>query len=158
MSSRPVPLVLATAALLAACSSSTLEPTERWVSEARIYVLSEVAGAPLPAVAGTSPGGTFTVRADTLRLEPDGHGTQVTRMLVDPVDGASTEERWEARFTYVLRGDRFELSFNCPPEPISSCTAPPHDRGTLTGEVLRLEPMALYKGPRTYRLAEPPGA
>ena len=151
----PRRLVLATTALLAACSSTTLEPTEAWVGESRVYVLREVAGAPLPAVATTSPGGVFTVRADTLRLEPDGRGTQVTRMFVDPVDGASIEERWVSHFTYVLRGDRFELSFNCPPDPISSCTQPPHDRGTLTGDVLRLEPSMGYKGPRTYRQSVP---
>lgn len=150
----PRRLALATAALLAACSSTTLEPSDAWVGASRIYVLHEVAGAPLPAVAGTSPGGVFTVHADTLRLEPDGRGVQVTRMFVDPVDGASMEQRWVANFTYVLRGDRFELSFVCPPEPISSCTQPPHYRGALTGDVLRLEPAQLYKGPRTYRQVE----
>jgi hypothetical protein len=148
--------LLAGAVLLAACAGSTLDPLpESWVEEPHLYVLRTVDGAPLPAVAGSGPGGVFTVRADSLRLEPDGRGVQVTRMLVDLVDGEPTEERWETRFTYVLRGHRLELSVVCPPEPISSCTAPPHDRGTLTDDGLRLEPSMGYEGPRSYARVAP---
>lgn len=141
-----IPLALALAP--AACGDSPSAPA--YAAERSVYALRSMAGQQLPAVATTSPGARFTFRADTITLESDGRGTQVTRVLVETDQAAPMEERWVAHFRYELRGDRFTVSFVCPPDPISSCVAPPHLAGRLAGASLRLDRALGYPVPMVY--------
>ncbi len=144
-------LALVAAPILAACGSST-EPEAMWVDETRTFVLRQVAGKEIPAVIIDNEWSRIGVLSDTLYLGVDGTGTHVMRVSVAPRGEDAREERWESNLRYKIQGDRIELSFVCPPDPISSCIAPPHYRGRLSGAELHMDHALGYPTPLVYQM------
>lgn len=91
------------------------------------YVLVGIDGATLPVVFLQNESVTVSVVEDTFRIRDDGTGSHTRTQHVveqgpEPTESSNT---WTAEFTYELRGDGFEVSYECP--DLTSCIAPPHE-------------------------------
>jgi hypothetical protein len=112
---------------------------------AKMYVLRTVAGDALPAVLVNNEHVTIVGLADTIWLEPDGSGLEISReQATDKGTGADPVlYRNERPFTYVVSGNFIEVSYECNDVIIRSCVAPPHLLGVV-GEVKLVLDKALY--------------
>lgn len=107
-----------------ACDGSPTSPGE----VPGTYVLHSVNGDPLPAVATPIPGATVYLEADSLRLSPDGTGSEVVvHRTVYGTPGQPDEiERTELRLQHELRDGRVEITYLCPPDALALCMPGPH--------------------------------
>ena len=130
--SRVLPSLLAL--LAAGCDSDPVAPRQ----VAAEYVLQSVNGAPLPAERFDNGTFSFILLTEVLRLERDGSGTHESVHRTDFADPAKPDQRTDSLFpvTYLLRGDRLEVSFYCPPNAL--CTEGPHLVGRMDGAALVL--------------------
>lgn len=109
------------------------------------YVLRTVRGDPLPALLWEFGGARLRVLADTLVLNADGTGYEVSHTeLTDQV--RTTAGRSESLLRFEVRDGRLEGSYFCPPE------APCLDilevlRGEFTPTGLRLDVLKRAAGP-----------
>lgn len=99
------------------------------------YVLFATGAADFPVVVLENEVITVSILADTFRLRDDGTGSHTRSQHVSqhgPHPGESSHT-WTSEFTYELRGDGFEVSYECPPfasrEALNLCVAPPHEIG-----------------------------
>jgi hypothetical protein len=119
---------------------------------ARMYVLRNVAGQRLPAALVDNEHATIIALADTLWLEADGTGLEVsTERSTDKGSGTPpVVGRYERPFSYDTDRDRITVSFECNDVIIRSCVAPPHLRGLLTDASLVLDHALHYRTPLHY--------
>ena len=112
---------------------------------ARMYVLRSVAGQQLPAVLVDNEHATIIALADTVWLEADGTGLEVsTERSTDKGSGTAPVVRRDERpFSYEMALDRITISLECNDVIIRSCSAPPHLQGVVTDASLTLD-FALY--------------
>lgn len=127
-------------------------PQESPSLTARRYVLRDVAGQPLPAVLLDNEHATIVVLADTVWLEPDGSGIEIsTERSADKGSAVAPVVRKDNRpFSYTTAGDRISVSFECNDVIIRSCSAPPHWRGVLSEESLVLDQAFYQRAPLRY--------
>ena len=149
-------LLLSPVLLLLACGHSQpgppTGPREAPSAMARTYVLRTVAGNPVPAVLVDNEHVTIVALADTVWLEADGTGVELsTERTTDKASGAPPVVRTDARpFTYGVAGGRIDVSFECNDVIIRSCSPPPHYRGVLTDARLALDHALYYRTPLEY--------
>jgi hypothetical protein len=79
------------------------------------YVLRSVRGDPLPALLWESDGARLRMVADTLVLNADGTGYEVSHLEFTNALH-TTAGRHESPFTFAIRDGRLEGSYFCPPE------------------------------------------
>jgi hypothetical protein len=114
------------------------------------YVLFATGGADFPVAVLDNEVVTVSILADTFRLRDDGTGSHTRSQRVaqhgpQPVVETHT---WTSEFTYQMRGDGFEISYECPgfasPAFPTSCIPPPHEIGRWVsgGFVLESVPSA----------------
>ena len=123
-----------------AMSLSCREPTGP-TSVTGIYALSLVAGAPLPAEVMATESMRFVALADTLRLRPEGTGTETTIQATEyRQTGAPPTAPWRSDrdLHYRLIGSRVEITFDCPSNAFCVLSAGPHLIGDLSASGLRV--------------------
>jgi len=94
---------------------------------AGIYTLHRVDGDPLPAVLFTTEYVRVRVLADTLRLNANGTGLQISVWEGEPlVPGLPAEppSRVASELRFESKGGRIEVSEICPPN--ANCAPPPY--------------------------------
>jgi len=116
------------------------------------YVLERVGSSPVPAVIGDTEYGTFTILADTFRLERDGSGSevQVLRVQRHEAGAPATTETLRNPLGYSLTGGRgIEIGYSCGP-PNTLCAllnSVPALSGHFTGDGLVID----YPEPYVFR-------
>jgi hypothetical protein len=126
--------VIAALPALSACGSAT-SPAE-WSGS---YVLVSIDGSALPGLNFSNEAVTLTVIADTLRLLDASSGEQArTQDALWPDSNETERVSQHSTFTYEVRRNRLELAYDCPPNALALCIAPPHGRGRLAGDVLSM--------------------
>ncbi len=127
-------------------------PQESPSLAARMYVLRNVAGQPLPAVLLDNEHATIVVLADTVWLEPDGSGLEVsTERSTDKGSSAGSVVRRDERpFSYTTARDRISVSFECNDVIIRMCAAPPHWQGLLADGSLVVDQTLYGRAPLHY--------
>jgi hypothetical protein len=99
--------------------------------------------------------GHLEILNETLFLFADGTARREFRQRYDfnsPTQ-RDTTVRQEQEYTYELRGNRIELTFECPPNAL--CIAPPHLWGELTADGLELRWHVDTDVPLRYRRVGP---
>jgi hypothetical protein len=107
------------------CADSVSVAPQTFVGE---YVLTRVAGEPLPTRIFDQPGASPTVVADTLRLRADGTGSRMRLVLLPGVSAVDTTVRLTSvagtELTFEVAGDAIAISYACPFN--ANCAPPPH--------------------------------
>jgi len=104
------------------------------------YTLQRVDNDPLPTVLLTTESVRVRVLADTLSLNADGSGIQISVWETEPlVEGIAPENpvRIEAALRFETAGGRVEVTVLCPPN--ANCTPPPHLLARTASEGLRVD-------------------
>ena len=131
--------VAAVGALLSA-GCADLPSAAQIASEAEgTYVLRSAGGRALPATVGTTDLRTHIVESDTLILGPNGAGMHITHERSDYhpwVDFPDEAGRRVSEIRYVVRGTSYEAHYVCPPN--ANCLPPPHWRGILDSDGVRM--------------------
>jgi hypothetical protein len=124
---------------------------------ARMYVLRQVAGDPIPAILVDNEHATIVSLADTVWLERDGTGREAAteRSIDKGIAGAPVVRRDERPFSYEVARDRITVSFECNDVIIRSCAAPPHLRGVLTSSSLVFHQALHIRTPLVYERVQP---
>jgi len=135
-----------------AATDAAAGPSQSPGLTARMYVLRKVAGAGLPAVLLDNVHATIVSLADTIWLEPDGTGVEVsTEQSQDKGAAEGPITRTDERpFSYGLDRNRIEIAFECNDVIIRSCSPPPHLMGVLTESGLLLDHALYYRTPLEY--------
>jgi hypothetical protein len=140
-----------------ACRHTETDPTDGPSQTpgltARMYVLRSVAGDELPAVLLDNEFVTIVSLADTIWLESDGTGLELsTERSTDKGSGAAPITRQDERpFSYAVVRGRIEVGFECLDVIIRSCSPPPHLQGTLTEDRMVLDHAFHYRAPLEYQ-------
>jgi hypothetical protein len=97
------------------------------------YVLVATGGASFPVAIIDNEYVTVSLLADTFRLRRDrtGSHTRSQRVMEHGPQPIESTHTWTSEFGYVIRSDRFEISYECPAffPSFTSCVAPPHEIG-----------------------------
>lgn len=120
-----------------------------------IYVLERVGGEALPAMLYGDGNATVRILADTLHLDASRRGWQVSYIEV-ALSGSSSAERWESMLWYRIVGSRLELTYDCPPNALGLCAAPPHRLAWRASGGLRVEHVGGGALSQYYRRAAAP--
>ena len=151
-------LVVFLSAITAACgtSDSALTPTNdrdlgRRVTDGSpgIYVLTAIAGDPLPALVVTNEAVKATMTADTMFLHADGSGAAVAVERVKEADGTPEYTlRSESPFTYTMTDGRLTAEIPCRDVIVlAACVKPPHFTGAVTATALDLDYALSFRVP-----------
>ena len=149
---RTLPGRFAAACLLALCASAiacgdALAPGD----VAGTYALQRVESDPLPTLLFATEYVRVRVLADTVRLNADGSGIQISVLESEPlVKGIAPEgpARGEVPLRFETVNGRIEVTFICPPN--ANCAPPPHLVARAVSEGLRVEVAAGYRLPLLY--------
>ena len=121
---------------------------------AGIYTLQRVDSDPLPAVLFPTEFVRVRVLADTLRLNANGSGVQISVREVEPlVPGLPAERssRVASELRFETKRGRIEVSTICPPNAI--CPPPPHFVARAVAEGLRVDVATGQRVPLLYTRA-----
>jgi hypothetical protein len=133
-------LIYALAVVAGSCRSTT-EPL------GEVYVLRSIAGVPMPAP--YAPNLEFSARkiADTLFLGADGTGDAHT-VMEESLGGRVFT--FNEGVTYTRRGNDVEVSYECPPNALALCVAPPHLIGKVTATGIQFVESRVSRAPLVY--------
>lgn len=118
------------------------------------YTLQRVDGDPLPTVLFTTEYVRVRVLADTLRLNANGTGLQISVREVEPlVPGLPAEpsSRVDSELRFETKGGRIEVSAICPPN--ANCAPPPYLVARAVAEGLRVDVATGQRVPLLYTRA-----
>jgi len=124
-------IISAVASTIGCADSVSVAAPQAFVGE---YVLTRVAGEPLPTLISNSPG-AFRVVADTLRLRADGTGSRMRLVLPPSVAVSDTNiirltSVAAADLTFEVLGNTLAITYVCPIN--ADCAPPPHAIALLT--------------------------
>ncbi|HET9426342.1 MAG TPA: hypothetical protein VFO55_13315 [Gemmatimonadaceae bacterium] len=118
----------------------------------QMFVLTSIAGQPLPAPWAPNPDVGTLAYADTLRLYQDNTGS---RRTVNQGDTPGSRVTSESAFTWTQSGSQMTITFICGPDAL--CIAAPHFVGTIgvNGDFTVTQSF-VTRQPLVYRYLYPP--
>jgi hypothetical protein len=160
-STRSLVVSLAAATLAGACGTndSALTPTDNQNPIPKItdgtpgiYVLTTVAGDPVPAVVISNEAVTAAILADTMFLHADATGAVVAVERVKEKDGTPEYTlRTESPLTYIVADGRLTAENPCNDVIVfAACVRPPHFTGNVTATALDLDYALSFRVPLHY--------